>query len=279
MIKHWLQKVSLPLVKKRTLECLFDIKTVLMVLLTFVAMSCGDNTDDKIPDDPEDISHKFVGSWYNGLSYGGVIYTFSADGKATCRVIGASGFVGTWKYVKETKMLITTLHNGFDNWQIVDVDDMRWTGQFQNSTNPMITYERIDHVDNSTTNQSGWYPSSMAHRLIYFNEYDSFGNSVKKEPTKLHFVTDKYFYTNLSWGLGYYSSNKRNSNPNTGYLTFSLHSEYVPSEKDPRFEYKMDVEFKSFTTFIYKGIKIINKGVEKDTINIHGEGGYASSLN
>lgn len=248
-----------------------------LFFLMVLSASCGTDSpdapkDDSVNSSDDSSANKLIGVWYNRVSYGGIFYTFNADGTAKWQSPEGTGERGTWKYIEESRMLTTTLHNGFDNWEVFDISSLKWTGQIHTSSKPVITYERVDYIDNEIVEGSDWYPKNWAHKLISFNEYDDAGNCISRDETKLHFYTDNYAKTNLPRELAWYTTSKRDSK--TGFFKLIISSIFDPSPERPYINYKIDIIFDSPTTFTYSGVKEIDDGESEISLKIHGNGSY-----
>lgn len=112
--------------------------------------SCGDDKDEPEikeenikADEETSQAAMFIGTWYNSVSYGGVYWTFNADG--TCHSsIGGYDNHGTWSYAEDAKILTTTVQGGVNNWAIISVSENSWTGMILSATGSTFTYVRVE---------------------------------------------------------------------------------------------------------------------------------------
>ncbi len=255
---------------------------------SFVLTSCSD--DPKVePNNPnltgEELSEKsamFVGTWFNAQSYGGIFYTFQADGKCFTTKIGPEPnilSVGTWKYIEKENMLATTLEQPGDSWKIYDVSTSSWTGQYLGGENLLtFSYKKCEAEPIPDINDE-WSPSSIIYRKICLNISNSSADKNLPDQMRLLFTythdarcfTTKGSYDDGKYGGYSYSFTYFKTSANTAKLKLSL--AYIIPEK----YYELDLQFTSNTSFTFSGTCTLGKKDSK-ILPIKGDGGYMEDI-
>lgn len=245
------------------------------IFLTLMIVACGDDNSND-PLSPE--ANKFVGTWHNNQSYVGIYYTFQSNGKCFSApfngnpdYLAGTSHRGTWKYIADQDMLITTLELGGDSWKIYDISPNSWTGQIQTSTFPTFSYTRYKEPAIPAKDED-WCPSSLSGRKILMDmTYSSSDNE------KFNDIQRGLFYENYVRCFSYDSSKDTRS----GYRYY--YSKISPTEGKlrlshpgtvPGIYYTLEFVFESNTTFIIRGQKQIGNKLYQ----ISGSGKYVDNI-
>ena len=261
-------------------------KYLSIFLLSFLALAmaaCGHDEPNQKDEDNDMSSEaaKFVGTWFNNVSYGGIYYTFQSDGKCFSSPAGGnpdylvgSNHRGTWKYLLKEKMLITTLEKGGDSWKIYDISDKSWTGQYQGSTFPTFSYIKYEEPPIPGKDQD-WCPPSLGGRklLMHINYASVDGDKIKE--------IYKFLFYNYNARCTCESSSK---DVRSGYnYSFSKESantcklKLVDIGTIPEIYYDLNLTVDSNTTFTISGAKKIGKN-STNIISVNGNGTYIKNI-
>lgn len=260
------------------------LASFLSIFFALMTVACGDDNLNEPYNGNNNLSieaAKFVGTWYNNRSYGGIYYTFQSDG--TCfsspsngnpDYLMGTGHRGTWKYLENERMLITTLEVGGDCWKIYNIFDNSWTGQLQSSTFPTFSYIKYQEPSIPAKDQD-WCPSSFSGRKILMDiNYLSSGNDEMNEIYRcLFYESDvRCFHYGLSKdtrpGYGYRYSKVSSTEGNLKLSNIG----YIPE-----IYYDLDFIFDSNATFAIRGTKQIGKNNPK-IYQVSGSGKYIDNV-
>ena len=233
-----------------------------------MTIACSDDNSNEPDNGNNNLSTEaanFIGTWYNNQSYGGIYYTFQSDGKCFSSpfngnpdFIAGTSHKGTWKYLEDERMLITTLESGGDCWKIYDISDNSWTGQIQLSTFPTFSYTRYKEPTIPAKDEDRC-PSRLSGRKILMDI-----NYSPSDNDKINEIQRCLFYESYVRCFSYGSTKETRSGYRYNY------SKVSPTEGKlklshigaiPEIYYNLDFIFDSNATFIIRGTKQIGKYV------------------